>query len=43
MLVTLSPGILAHPHTGVLIYLHTLNKTQADITNQQGQWTQHID
>ena len=29
--VTLSPRILVCPHTRVLIYFHTLNKTQADI------------
>ena len=36
------PGILVHPHTRVLIYLHILNKTQAGIINKQGWWTQHI-
>ena len=37
------PGILVHPHTGVLIYLHFNNKTQAGITSKQGWWMQHID
>ena len=37
------PGILVCPHTGVLIYLHILNKTQAGIINKQGWWMQHID
>ena len=37
------PGILVHPHTRVLIYLHTYNKTQAGITSKQGQWMQRID
>ena len=32
--VTLSPRNFVCPHTGVLIYLHTFNKTQADITNK---------
>ena len=34
--VTLSPGILVCPCTGVLIYLHIPNKTQAAIINKQG-------
>ena len=36
------PGILVHPCTGVLIYLHILNKTQASIINKQRWWMQHI-
>ena len=32
------PGISVCPHTGVLIYLHIVNKTQADIINKQGWW-----
>ena len=32
------PGILVCPHTGVLIYLHTYNKTQAGISNKQVWW-----
>ena len=39
--VTLSPGISVHPHTRVL-FTHFW-QTQADITNKQGWWTQHID